>query len=226
MTLALLSPFRAQAGADDEEPGPGAWYMAFWSARLPSNSAFGLQGDVQWRNFNMAGDLEQFLFRASPFWTPPNTQARLASGYVYVLYGEPGEGRENFHEHRIYQEALLPQQIGSRVYLQHRLRYEQRWVDDQNFRTRYRYALLFNLPLNQQSMDKGALYLSLYNEVFLNGQRTIAADREVEYFDRNRAYAGLGYFISPNLRLQTAYMQQTIAESSRGQLQAGVHMVW
>ena len=38
---------------------------------------------------------------------------------------------------------------------------------------------------------KKTLYLALYNELFINGQRDIGNSNSVELFDRNRAYAAL-----------------------------------
>ena len=35
-------------------------------------------------------------------------------------------------------------------------------------------------------MDNKTIYLALYNEIFINGQRDIGNDATVEIFDRNR----------------------------------------
>ncbi len=40
----------------------GAWYMYFFNTTF-RESPWGIQGDVQFRNWNIAGDLEQLLFR-------------------------------------------------------------------------------------------------------------------------------------------------------------------
>ena len=214
----------ALAGADQEDQ-LGAWYMLFWSADL-KESNFGFQGDVQYRNWNIGGDLEQLLLRGGLTYTPNNTKAKLTLGYGYILSGAYGESNATSSEHRIYQEALLPQKIGSRVYINHRFRYEQRWLDGQDFRTRYRYALFLNVPFNQEDLGRKAIYLALYNEIFLNGQRDIGQGREVEIFDRDRAYAGLGYGISDHVRVQLGYMQQPTDLISKGQLQASAHLAW
>ncbi len=41
-------------------------------------------------------------------------------------------------------------------------------VEDQDFRTRYRYALFASIPLNGTTLSEGAWYLSIYNEIFIN----------------------------------------------------------
>ena len=124
----------ALAGTDQEDQ-LGALYMLFWSADL-KESNFGFQGDVQYRNWNIGGDLEQLLLRGGLTYTPNNTKAKLTLGYGYILSGAYGESNATSSEHRIYQEALLPQKIGSRVYINHRFRYEQRWLDGQAERGR------------------------------------------------------------------------------------------
>lgn len=210
----------AQGSVDEDQLG--AWYMYFWNVDF-DESSFGLQGDVQYRNWNLLGDLEQLLLRGGITYRTKNSDAKFTLGYGNITTGEFGESSRTTSESRIYQEALLPQKIESRFYITHRFRYEQRFVEDQDFRTRFRYALFLNIPLNERSLIKGALYLALYNEVFLNGERMIGRGREVDIFDRNRLYAALGYVISDHLRCQLGYMEQTTNELSKPQLQASLH---
>jgi len=51
-----------------------------------------------------------------------------------------------------------------------------------------------------------SIYLSLYNELFVNLEKDIDNGRQVDHFDRNRAYAALGYSLKDNIRLQFGYM--------------------
>jgi outer membrane receptor for ferric coprogen and ferric-rhodotorulic acid len=113
--------------------------------------------------------------------------------------------------------------LSERFYLTHRFRYEQRWVEDQDFRTRYRYNLFLNVPLNQKNLKKNAVYLSLYNEIFINGEREIGDGRSVELFDRNRFYSALGYALQDNLKVQAGYMIQATDNVNKGQIQLSLH---
>ena len=205
-----------------QEDDLGAWYMYFFNAKF-KESRFGIQGDVQYRNFNLGGDLEQLLIRSGVTFTPENTNITLTLGIANITTGILGENTDTFNENRIYQEALLPQKVGNRIYLTHRFRYEQRFVDDQDFRTRYRYNLFMNIPLNKNSIEKDALYLAFYNEIFINGERNIGNDRKVGVFDRNRFYAGLGYGITSKMRIQLGFMNQSTENAGRDQLQVSVH---
>ncbi len=210
----------AQGSVDEDQLG--AWYMYFWNVDF-DESSFGLQGDVQYRNWNLLGDLEQLLLRGGITYRTKNSDAKFTLGYGNITTGEFGESSRTTSESRIYQEALLPQKIESRFYITHRFRYEQRFVEDQDFRTRFRYALFLNVPLNEKSLTKGALYLALYNEVFLNGERMIGDSREVDIFDRNRLYTALGYVISDHLRCQLGFMEQTTNQLSKSQIQVSFH---
>jgi len=190
------------------------------------DTPWGIEGDVQWRNYKVASDLEQLLLRSGVTYSPENADITFTLGYANITSGTPGESDETSGENRIYQQVLLPQRIGSRFHLSHRFRYEQRFVEGQDFRTRYRYNISVNVPLNQKDLSSGAVYLALYNEVFINGEREIGDDRQVQLFDRNRTYLGLGYSINDGLRTQLGWMQQTAVNWAKGQLQIGLHHSW
>ncbi|MBC6367026.1 DUF2490 domain-containing protein [Algoriphagus sp. AK58] len=211
---------QAQSVIDDDQLG--AWYMYFLTKKF-KDSQFGIQGDYQFRNWNVGGDLEQLLLRTGVTYQPKNTNVTFTLGYAFISTGDFGESDSTFPEHRLYQEALLPQKVGGRFFLTHRFRYEQRWVENQDFRTRYRYSLFMNVPLNGQELKKGVVYLALYNELFINGQTDIGDGRTVQLFDRNRFYTGLGYGLRTNMRMQLGLMNQTTVAFTKPQLQVGIH---
>ncbi len=221
VALALSAPALAQVDEDEL----GGWYMYFFDARS-DDSQWGFQGDIQYRNWDIIGDLEQLLLRGGLTWRPTSNDVLLTLGYANITTGEAGSASSTSNESRLYQEALLPQRIGERVYLRHRFRYEQRWVDGQDFRTRFRYALFMNIPLNQADLGQGAWYLSFYNEVFINGERDIGDGRTVEVFDRNRFYAALGYSLSDTLKLQTGFMHQYTDDWGKTQFQLSLHQAF
>ena len=195
--------------------------MYFWDTTF-KESKFGLQGDIQYRNWDIIGDLEQLLLRGGLTYSPVSS-IKLTLGYGNITTGAFGESTNTTVESRIYQEALIPQKLSNHLYLKHRFRYEQRWVEDQDFRTRYRYNLFLNIPLNQPDLKKNSIYLALYNELFINGQRDIGLGRQVEIFDRNRFYSALGYAFKDNLKIQGGYMVQSTNTTDKGQLQLSLH---
>jgi hypothetical protein len=60
-------------------------------------------------------------------------------------------------------------------------------------------------------MQKGALYASLYNEIFLNAKAPV--------FDRNRIYGGIGYVVNKNFRFELGTMAQVQENNTRSQFQ-------
>ncbi len=225
LSILFLIPafYYAQLIDDGEfEDELGAWYMLFWNTQF-GESPWGAQGDIQHRNWNLGGDLEQLLLRGGITYSPKDAGVKFTLGYGHISTGAFGDSDAKTFESRIYQEALIPQQIGSRFYLNHRFRYEQRFVENQDFRTRYRYNLFLNVPLNNKELSEKTIYLALYNELFINGQREIGDERTVEIFDRNRFYSGLGYILNSKLKVQLAIMRQSTDAWTKQQLQLSLH---
>jgi len=212
---------QARAGEIDENQ-LGGWYMYMWSTQL-KESRFGFQGDFQFRNWDLIGDMEQLLLRGGLTYSPDSLAVKFTLGYAFILSGEFGSSNDTSKENRIYQEAALPQKLGGRTYINHRFRFEQRWVENQDFRTRWRYGLFINIALNNKELVKGTYYFAFYNEIFINGERDIGDDKKVELFDRNRIYGAIGYCISDELRFQGGYMHQITDDWNKGQLQLGLH---
>lgn len=204
-----------------DESQTGAWYMYFYNHQF-KDSQFGIQGDFQYRDWQGIGDMEQLLLRSGFTFTPKDTKLKFTLGYANITSGLPGENDNTSGENRIYQEALYPSKFG-RFHLTHRFRYEQRFVENQDFRTRYRYNLFLNVPLNKPTMEKDAFHLALYNELFINGQTDIGDNREVQLFDRNRTYLGVGYVIRSGLRVQLGWMNQKLASRAKAQWQFSLH---
>ena len=202
----------------------GAWYMYFFNTTL-KESSWGFQGDIQYRNWNVFGDLEQLLLRGGITYKPKKTNIKFTLGYGNVTTGAFGPDKSTTTESRLYQEALYPVKFGNRFYTNHRFRYEQRFVENQDFRTRYRYNLFLNIPLNKSSMESKTLYIALYNELFINGQRNVGSGNTVELFDRNRLYLGMGYIIKNGLKFQLGIMEQKTDNWVKKQLQVSIHQV-
>ncbi len=209
------------ASAQIDEDQLGAWYMYFWNTRF-EDSNYGLQGDIQHRNWDLGGDLEQLLIRGGATYSPDNSNLLYTLGLASITSGQFGDSDNTSHESRVYQELLIPQVLGTKFFLRHRLRFEQRWVENQDFRTRFRYNLFLDIPLNQDSLSQGAIYLSFYNELFINGERDIGNGRRVDHFDRNRFFTALGYSMTNNLRVQFGLMHQNTKTTDKTQLQFGL----
>ena len=208
--------------AQVDESQTGAWYMYFYNHQFKDNQ-WGIQGDFQYRDWQGLGDMEQLMLRSGLTFTPKDSGVMFTLGYANITTGQFGESDSTFSENRIYQEALIPQKLGSRFYLTHRFRYVQRFVDDHEFRTRYRYNLFLNVPLNKKELSPKVVYVAFYNELFINGQTDIGEGRSVELIDRNRTYLGMGYVLNSNIKFQLGWMNQKTNNWGKGQLQFSMH---
>jgi hypothetical protein len=186
-------------------------------------SPWAIHGEVQYRNHNLIGDLEQMLFRTGLQYNLQSGTSFLA-GYGSITSQSQGDLTNSIHENRFYQEAILTQKQG-KIGLMHRFRYEQRWIDDTEFKTRFRYALFLNIPINGVELgEKGSWYIQGYNELFINGEKL---NGKSEYFDRNRLYLGFGYRIVKDFALQLGVMEQTTNAISKTYFQVGVfHQIY
>ena len=216
----LLLSHSVYSQIDDDKMG--AWYMYFFNTTF-NDGPWGVQGDVQYRNWNLGGDLEQLLLRGGLTYQGKDSNIKFTLGYGNITTGVYGDSKDTSSESRIYQEALYPVKFGKRFYTNHRFRYEQRFVEGQDFRTRYRYNLFLNIPLNNDAITPKTYYIALYNELFVNGQRDIGDNRSVAFFDRNRFYSGIGYVIKPGYKVQLGVMKQTTNTWAKRQLQFSFH---
>ncbi|MBO9690578.1 DUF2490 domain-containing protein [Chryseobacterium sp.] len=190
----------------------GAWYMYFGNNKI--SKKLNWHNEIQYRNFDAVGDLEQLLIRTGIGYDLTENNNNVLLGYGFIL-SQPyvnGEKKENI-EHRIFQQYITKQKFG-RFNLQHRYRLEERFLED-DFRMRFRYMLGVNIPITQKEMLPKTLYASVYNEIFLHFNSPV--------FDRNRVYGALGYVINKNMRIEAGYMNQIQENRNRGQIQIGFY---
>lgn len=205
LVILLLAPFSLFSQPSDL----GNWLIYFGDKKV--NDKWNWHHEVQYRNFNFLGDTEQLLLRTGIGYNLSENNNNVHFGYAFV-YSEPyianTDEKTHFNESRIYQQFITRQSFG-RVSIQHRYRFEQRFfVDD--FKLRLRYFLSFNIALNREQMADRTLYLSTYNEIFMNTEQT--------FFDRNRFYGGIGYRFSKKFRSEVGLMNQTTDSASRNQI--------
>ena len=204
LTGMLLLPYIATAQSSDF----GNWLIYIGSKKV--NSKWNIHNEVQYRNYDAIGDLEQLLLRTGVGYNLSENNHNVLLGYGYILsqnYVADAQEKTDVNEHRIFQQFTSKQKIG-KVSLSHRYRFEQRFVES-DFKMRLRYFLALKIPLIKSEAVPAKLYVSAYNEVFLNTESSV--------FDRNRVYAGLGYQLHKNVRIEAGYMNQLFENSSRDQ---------
>ena len=204
LTIALVLPFFALS----QDSNLGNWLIYIGNKKL--NSKWNIHNEVQYRNYNAIGDLEQLLLRTGVGYNITEGN-NLLLGYGYILsenYIGESDDKMSVNEHRIFQQFTTKQNVG-KLSLSHRYRFEQRFVES-DFKMRFRYFLGLKIPLQYKEDGNNPLYVSLYNEIFLNTKSSI--------FDRNRVFGGLGYKFSDALRFELGYMNQFFENSGRDQI--------
>ena len=188
----------------------GTWFVYFGNQKI--NDKWNIQSDFQYRDYRFLGQRNQFLARAGLGYNLKPQNHNLLLGYAYIAtdaYDEFDNNTSTKIEHRIYQQYLYKNKVGSNS-LTHRFRLEERFFPNE-FGLRARYFISVQKPLGSKTIAKGNTYLSAYNELFV--------DIKDPKFDRNRLYGGLGYGITESLRIETGYMIQAQKNITRGQLQ-------
>ncbi len=135
----------------------------------------------------------------------------FTAGFVNPYYWAPNPEAENMDrvvpQYRLWQQGVLVTPF-EHVKVMHQLRMEQRWRRDYQKSSpfeltyRFRYKLTAYIPLNHRDFSVHTLFLAFYEEIFMQAGRSIVYN----HFEDNRAYAGLGYNLSPSLQVHAGYM--------------------
>ncbi len=188
-----------------------AWYMYFGNHRLSDNWL--LHTEYQFRRSGLIKDWQQSLARIGLDYRF-NKELTLTAGYAYIITFPYGElpVPEELDEHRIWQTLTVNQFFNGWI-LNHRYRLEQRWNERSSaaeesgrvYRNRIRYRGMVTVPLNGNTMQKGTLFLSIYDEIFIGFGENVAQN-----FDQNRLYLALGHQFSNTGNVQLGYLNQMV----------------
>ena len=187
IVLLVLATARAYAQTPLNPVQPwGSWLIG--TVQLPGSAAnkWGGFAEVQART---NGDFHEYSYNevkaGASFDVDLNFTVFVTGGrYSTADYQNLGAGPLNV-EKRLWEQLTLTQ-YSHRLKLEHRYRIEQRWFtfSDRSidFRQRFRYRLNGFLPLNHKTIVPTTVFLSAYDEIFLNPRGPI--------FERNRVYLG------------------------------------
>lgn len=192
----------------------GNWLMLFGNEKM--NDKFNIHYEVQYRDYEFLGDLNQLLLRTGIGYNLAENNNNVLLGYAYVHSRnyDADQNVKSVEEHRIFQQFITKQKFG-RVSLNHRYRIEERFLEPK-MEVRFRYQLSVNIPFNNTSLIKNTWYANIYDEIFINAKK--------DAYDRNRLYGGIGYVINDKMRVEAGYMNQSTASVSRNQLQIGFYL--
>ncbi len=191
----------------------GNWLMYFGNNKIAHK--WNLHNEIQYRSYNAISDLEQLLIRGGIGYNISENNNNILLGYGYIASERyvNNSDKVKTEEHRLFQQFITRQNF-NRVFIQHRYRIEERFLKN-DFKMRFRYFLSLNIPITKKEMVQNAIYLSVYNELFVNNTTPV--------FDRNRLYGAIGYVINKSFRVEAGYMSQILEKTQRGQFQIGFY---
>ncbi len=198
--------------AFSQEDKVGNWLMYFGTNKV--SDKFSIHTEIQFRNHTVIpNNTEQLLLRTGlNYHFSKKAFATIGYAYIPSYVFESEQKPPETEEHRVWQQFISTNSIG-RVKFEHRYRVEQRWVGE-DFRSRFRYRLMLFIPLNKPVIEKGTLFVGLYDEIFINGEKT--------YFDRNRLYGSFGYQFKKNVSVQVGMLHQQVNDFGKWYLQTAL----
>lgn len=178
------------------------WLQYYNSLKL--SDSWSIYTDVGVRTRNDIQEISQMLIRAG-LGKRLNDQTRIIAGFAFLSFHKQGETTKV--EYRPYQELNLVQILGKGK-IQHRFRAEQRFFSfadesgiESNFNHRFRYRILYTIPLFHFTNENKLVSLNLGDEILIN------AGKEISYnmFDGNRLMMGSSIQINPTLNISLTY---------------------
>jgi len=201
--ISTVSRSLAQTSLTPSSPW-GTWVIA--TVQLPA-------GEKKWGGFaevqgRANGVFNQFFYNelkgGVSYDLDKNFTLMVAGGrYATYDYQALSNGPLNT-EKRLWEQLIINQYL-TRLKFEHRYRVEQRWFTFRDgttpYRSRIRYRLNMFVPLNNHTVTAKTVFLSTYDEIFLNPVGPT--------FERNRLYAGIGYQFDQQWILQLGWVNQT-----------------
>lgn len=198
------------------EENLGSWWMYFGTHKF--SEKYSLHYETQLRNYEIVSNFYQLLPRVGlNYHIDKNTS--ITAGYAWIpTQTSMGEGFDGdlVTENRIWQQFILKNKVGN-INFRHRYRLEQRWIklgEETKYKNRARYMLSLRLPISKN--NDSPLFISLYDEIFLNISDTP--------FDQNRLFAALGYQINKQMNFQLGYLRHRSGGLDLNRLQLAVFL--
>lgn len=214
----FLSDLPVFAQEEKSAPNPGGYWIAY-TGDNKINSYIGIHSEAQFRNLFLDRTVESFLVRVGlNVYIKPYAMATAGYGYFYSTPSHYEVVGAKTSEHRIWQQLILRQKTKN-IFMEHRYRLEQRFLQDLNMgagredhRLRYRFQTLF--PLYSVTPHLRHFFIAVNNEIMINFRSDPS-----KLFDRNRFFSGIGYQVSPKMNFQLGYLNQfaQIAGNPKGQ---------
>ncbi len=182
-----------------QTPGLGTWNII--STRYTFNKKWSGFFEAQLRSQQFYTDFNYREFNGGVGYNLPKNVSFILAVGKYDTYQPTGTFKTPIvtNEFRIWEQLILNNTI-NRLKIEHRYRLEQRFINGDTYRNRFRYRLNAILPINNKIIQKKTFYLSLADEIALN-------NRDI-FFEQNRIFAGAGYGITNQVTIQAGWLNR------------------
>lgn len=182
ITILSSLPLIAHATEEDFQ----SWLLTTLSAPLSEDRIFGMYLEAQPRLGDHSSRLERSILRGAGTYTIlPGLKGWLGYAWTPLMSGK-GAKEAFTDEHRIWEQLTFDHMVKNFT-LAHRLRYEQRFIEEiPEVSRRIRYLLRLSKSLTK--VDSIVLGLTGYDEIFWNENSVREGSRSG--FDRNRTFCG------------------------------------
>lgn len=173
------------------------------------STKIGLWNDIHYRESNLDNKPTLAMWRSGlNYYLQDNI--RITGGYASVFTYPDNLNGDFLYEHRPWAQIWWSnkyQGFNTVQWLRPEYRIRQKMANDKKtndfesyFRVRANLSLF--VPLNNNEIKAGTIFLSMNNEVFVNMGSQIVYN----IFDQNRLALGLGYQFSPTMNIQINYL--------------------
>ena len=202
---------------NSQEHQQTGWLASFNTIKI--SSKWSVHAEFQLRSTNHWAQVQTVLPRIGINYHIRKNQV-ITAGYALIPNRVFTGGYNGLvSEHRVWQQYLLNQTIGSTV-LTHRLRLEERFTPraivvgddvlagDRVVSVRARYFARAVIPFKKQVPFVKGPFIGLQEEAFVN----VAGNKNVngQFFDQNRAYVAFGYRVSKQFDVEAGYLNQFV----------------
>ena len=186
----------------------GVW-LGFYT-KYHFNDKWAYYGEYHIRRRDWANDMAQIYLRFGATYSIAK-YLDFTAGFVHPYYWAPDQNDPNVDkvvpQYRTWEQAVLATPF-EHIKVYHQLRTEQRWKrgyekgSPYKLTHRFRYKLTMYVPLNKPAFENHTLFLSMYEEIFIQAGKSVIYD----HLEDNRVFVGLGYNLSAPLQVQAGYM--------------------
>ncbi|MCF6130934.1 DUF2490 domain-containing protein [Flavobacterium wongokense] len=186
------------------------WFAYIGQWKVSEKWGFHVEGQLRYEN-HFDQNLQNVFRIGGIYFIKPNEHVTVGYGLIHTY---SASADEFFTENRLWEQYQINNKWSKNT-MTHRLRLEQRWIEQladnsTAYQNRFRYMNRNLFHIADLKSDKNQIYAVLQDEVFLTiGENKVNS----KFMDQNRFLVGLGLNHNNKLRLELGYMNQYVTSS-------------